>query len=45
MTLTYLDCHKITSHTFTRHYNINVRPDMTLDVYGGRKTTIQQQHK
>ena len=20
------------------------RPDMTLDVYGGRKTTIQQQH-
>ena len=21
------------------------RPDMTLDVYRGRKTTIQQQHK
>ena len=23
---------------------LNDRPDMTLDVYRGRKTTIQQQH-
>ena len=23
---------------------LTVRPDMTLDVYRGRKTTIQQQH-
>ena len=41
-TTQYLGCLSLPRKSVVR---LTDRPDMTLDVYRGRKTTTQQQHK